>query len=211
MDLEEKISIYQKELLDTPDLSEEYIRAHHDKVNWPLLSRFKNFTPEFLRDFKHEIDWTDYTYANILANMFSLELIREFQNEVDWCVVSQHFQMPEAFILEFGDQVNWYFISGHQKVTEKMIEKYEKLLDWDRITSAQRMTDEFVRKYKHKINWPCYFKENFASFSIMKEFILKTDFVSIDEFESSDLNEYEKKEIQKLLDLKNTFKIKKTY
>jgi hypothetical protein len=67
------------------------------------------------------------------------------------------------------------------------------------------MSEEFVEEFKKKIYWESHFEELCVDYNIIKKYILRTDFESIDEFETSHLNEKQKRDINNLLKLRQIF------
>ena len=102
--------------------------------------------------------------------------------------------------------LSWYNISLSKDLTEEFIREFADKLHWDAILLHYPMSVELTYEFNRYINWESYFILINADFSIMKQFILKTKFRSVDNFKTLHLSSSQKQDIQKLLDLKYMFK-----
>ena len=100
----------------------------------------------------------------------------------DWDVLSKEATLSAEFIREFKDKLNWFRLSIYQDFSEPSL-----------------------REFKDYILWNNYFFRQKVSYQIIKQFIIKTNFRELSEFYTSHLNDTEKKEIEKLLNLKYMF------
>ena len=67
------------------------------------------------------------------------------------------------------------------------------------------MSENFIIEFESKIEWEMYFYFQEASLQILKRFIFKTGFKETGNFKMNHLTETEKKELEKLLNLKYMF------
>jgi hypothetical protein len=102
--------------------------------------------------------------------------------------------------------LSWYNISLSKNLTEELIREFADKLHWDAILLHFPLSVELTYEFNQHINWETYFLLISADFSIMKQFILKTSFRSINGFKTSHLTDSQKQDIQKLFDLKYMFK-----
>jgi hypothetical protein len=101
---------------------------------------------------------------------------------------------------------HWITISVHPGLSEEFIREFSDKLDWTILSQKQKFTDEFILEFKHLIDLDYCFIHNKVGFPIIKKFIPKTTFRSIYDFKVSHLSDIQKKEIQRLIDFKRTFK-----
>ena len=99
----------------------------------------------------------------------------------------------------------WFTISMVPNIGDEFIREFADKLDWPNVSRIQKLSDDLIYELKHYINWNNYFIYNEANFSIIKQFILKTNFRKLDNFKSSHLTNSQKQEIRKLLDFKFIF------
>jgi hypothetical protein len=147
-------------------------------ANWELISRRKNLSEEFIREFQKKLNLNTLFQYNKLSEDF----IREFIHKVDWYIISYYQQLSESFIREFSNKVDWFAIS-----------------------ETHYFSDEFIEEFKEKIHWKIFFQENYVKYEIIKRNILRTNIKHIDEFKTFHLNETQIREIDKLLKLKRIF------
>jgi hypothetical protein len=153
-------------------------------------------------------DW----YVISVSAKLSEEFIREFQNELDWKYICTHQVLSEKFILEFESKLDWTDLSDHQILSEDFIRRNKDKLDWNSLIRFQNLSDSFLIENSKTINWNDYFfnKED-ISYKILKKFIGKVDFSQKDKSYYFEINLYylnveQRKEIQKLIELKDLFK-----
>ena len=102
--------------------------------------------------------------------------------------------------------LSWYKISLSKQLTDDVIREFADKLHWDAVLLHYPLSNELTREFQKYIDWEHYFVLINADFSIMKEFILKTEFDSTEQFKTSHLTEFQIAEIQKLFDYKYLFK-----
>ena len=141
---------------------------------------------------------------NLLKDIGIQTPVREIDSNT-WGHISMKIDLSEGFIREFQDHVYWNYISSYQKLSEEFIREFEDKIDWDRIPASQILSDEFILEFNGRIDWELYFYYAAGSYPIMKKFISKTSYRSSLEFKSRHLNENQKREINKILELKNIF------
>jgi hypothetical protein len=102
--------------------------------------------------------------------------------------------------------LSWYKISFSKHLTDDVIREFADKLDWDALLLHYPFSNELTREFQKYIDWEHYFILINADFSIIKQFILKTEFDSTKQFKTSHLTEYQIVEIQKIFDFKYLFK-----
>ena len=127
-DFREKADWFQ--ISNTLTISVPFIREFQDKVVFNCLY-ITQFSVDFLREFRHKINWTDVSMRYPLTE----DLIREFQNYVNWGVISACQILSERFIEEFKDRVYWGDVLEFQDVSAQFVERMKDKVD-------------FARKYK---------------------------------------------------------------
>jgi hypothetical protein len=124
-----------------------------------------------------------------------------------WENISIDYTLSEEFIREFQVQLDWQSISSYQKMSEDFIREFVNKVCWYRIPTSQSLSDEFIIEFSDKVKWEFYFYYTEGSYPIMKKYISKTNHKKCSEFRTKHLTEKQKEEIERLLKLKNVFKI----
>ena len=167
---------YQKKLLKKAGCEFENELA---TINWASICEYKTLSEEF---------------------------IREFDCYLNWAYISSFQKLSEDFIREFQDKVKWYRISADQQLSESFIREFQDRVSWLSVSTDQHLSDTFLLEFQHKILWKWYFGSRKSTFSIMKQFICKTDYKSVlDDFKISHLSEPQQQEIERLLTFKHVF------
>jgi hypothetical protein len=99
----------------------------------------------------------------------------------------------------------WFLTSRYTPLTEEFIREFADKLDWAEISRKYEFCDNFLIEFKNHILWDTFLIYRPVGFSILKEVILKTKFRSIDLIFPGPTTDEQKKEIQKILDLKYMF------
>jgi hypothetical protein len=146
-------------------------------------------------------DWLEISRSGNLSE----EFIREFQGKLRWGNLSICQKMSENFIREFSNKVEWKFISNYQQMSESFIREFNNEVDWLIISRKHTLSDEFIEEFKEKIRWKLYLQEKYVKYDIIKKNIFRTNIKNIDEFKTLHLNKKQKRDINKLLKLKQIF------
>ena len=93
--------------------------------------------------------------------------------------------------------------------------EFKEEIHWRDVYYHQTLSDDFLIELQDTMNWTLYFINANSSFSIMKKYITKADHLYYQHFKLSHFNDQQINELQRILDLKNTFqkekfKLKKT-
>ena len=119
-----------------------------------------------------------------------------------WYHLSGNRKLSEKFMREFKDELYWKPISRKQVLSEDFIREFKDYIDWQYASYCQNLSTAFLIEFKKEIHWNDYFYELEIEFEFMKQYILKSNFTDIYQFKSNHLNDAQKQEIQKLLNLK---------
>lgn len=170
-------------------MTEEFIRANRDTVDWYSVSRHCTLSLQFITEFRDYADWSMISRKQKLTEDF----IRHYQADVDWDYISTYQTLSEAFIDEFEEYLDWmnvfrfqdlseeyiinqkefildnecfswFDIAGRKKkVSEQFIRVFQTKLkskDWDNISLHQDLSFAFVSEFKNKINMDNVKKHN---------------------------------------------------
>ena len=99
----------------------------------------------------------------------------------------------------------WYFTSRYTSLNEEFIRGFADKLDWSEISRKYEFCDKFLIEFKNRILWDTYLIYRPVGFSILKDVILKSKFRSVYSIFPGPTSDEQKKEIQKILDLKYMF------
>lgn len=177
-------------------LTEDFIRKYHDKVDWRCISIYQNLSENLIREFCDKVDWI---YISINQKL-SEEFIEEFQHKVDWYSISEYQKLSEEFIKKFQNRVNWYFISKHQELSESFISEFQHKLNMNTIIEFQELSEDFARKELAKneyllIKFIKRYKD-VLSYEFIMDFIDYIDINLLDLNNRNDLTEEQKNSIR---------------
>ena len=85
----------------------ELIQIYNNE--WNLISKKKNLSEKFIREFQNKVIWSYISRYQKLSE----DLIREFKDKVNWNRVSMKKNLSKEFILEFYDYLDWKQILNH--------------------------------------------------------------------------------------------------
>ena len=185
-------------------LSQIGIKQSENKMtfgDWEGVSREKDLSEEFIREFKNDLEWFSVSKFQKLSE----SLIVELKGYVNWLGVSKYQKLSENFIRENVVNVCWEYICIHQKLSENFLREFQDRVYWGIISSQYKLTDEFLIEFKDMVNWEYYFRFQEPSFYITKKIISKSDDIRIKNIKTSHFNEIQKQEIEKLLAIKYMF------
>jgi hypothetical protein len=134
--------------------------------------------------------------------------VNKSENELrlgSWYNISTYHNLSEEFIKEFKDKVFWKSISKNQILSESFIREFKDNVSWWEISRKYVFLIDFLNEFKEKIIWNMYFETHKIEFTTMKRFISKSNYTNVNQFNTTHLTEYQKTEIQKIINLKYIF------
>ena len=123
----EKYKDYLEDFLEMQSLkmdekySEDYIRSHQDETKWRYVFSYKNFSIEFLEEFKHK------------SNTFGVD-------------IAGNPYITKEIIDKFKDEINFEKLSSNKHLTEDIIMAYKEDLDMRRISANSKLSYDFIRE-----------------------------------------------------------------
>jgi hypothetical protein len=123
-------------LISKSELSEDFISAFQDRVNWTLVSKKSKLSEKFISRFSDRVDW-DYISSN---QTLSESFISKHKNDVNWIFISGGQVLSEEFIRSFKDRVNWTLISKTQNLSDSFISEFSSYLDQFYVARNRRNT-----------------------------------------------------------------------
>jgi hypothetical protein len=145
---------YWKEISKDCQLSEEFIDAYQDELDWLCICRYQKLSEDFIRCHINKIKFGAISQYQKLSEDF----IRDYKNKVDWKSISTYQTLSEDFIREFHNKVNWFRISSNQKLSENFIREFKDKVDWDCISYKQQtLSEDFIREFHDKVHWNTIF------------------------------------------------------
>lgn len=163
--LGEDVTTYWEQIKYKLRLSEDFIRAFQDIVDWDTLGWSQDFSEDFLLEFQDKFGWNRISGNQILSEDF----IRKYQDKVDWFDIGWHQKLSEQFIEEFQDKLGWRNISSYQKISENFIRKYQDKVSWSSIPRHQRLSEKFIAEFANRVSWYAIAKKQ----KLSEEFIKK--------------------------------------
>lgn len=179
---------------DRPDIYEMIAKTNFiDNVAWSNWLIYSGVSERFIRAFINQIDWL---YLNSVRYL-SVEFLREFKERIIWDKMTRHVIINVEFLTEFKKFIDWSFFT--QDVVKKdlnLVRLFEEYVDWDIVSSCQRIFEdvEFVEHYKDKLNWriiSCSLiipEKNIKQFSSYVDFIQYKYYLSDANIDSNSLN-----------------------
>lgn len=165
-------------------LCEDFLRFHHEKVNWELvmihqqlsekfieefehkkkdhrnlwdyISRYQNLSEKFIMKHEDKIAWDELIKRRQnFSEDFYKENFHRFRNKGDFL---RHQKLSDNFIKKNFTGSIWSQISTDTHLSQENMIKYSDKVDWTKIERYNKhMKDHtFVKKYKDKINWNRY-------------------------------------------------------
>ena len=118
------------------------------KKQWEDISKRKNLSEDFIREFQDEVDWSCISMYQNLSESF----IREFQDNVNWWSISMYQKLSESFIRDFQNKMKWYQISSRQKLSESFIREFKDKVDWGWISVYQKLSENFINEFTDRLD-----------------------------------------------------------
>ena len=128
---------------------EEFVRKHHQQLDWFYISGIRILSEDFIRTFKDDVNWNQISYHSW---MLSEDFMREFKDRLNWHTLSYRQRMSENFMREFKDKIDWHMVSSyHQKLSEDFMREFKDKIDWYEISHQQKFSEDFAREFKKKL------------------------------------------------------------
>ncbi len=107
----------------------------------------------FWRENRFRIAWTDISKMKNLSKDF----IREFQNELDWTILTRNSNIDESIIEEFWDKINMKDALTRREFSEEFLKRHRHELNWEMISYFQgHLSEQFVEEMKDYIVWDSF-------------------------------------------------------
>lgn len=107
----------------------------------------------FWRENRFRIVWTDISKMKNLSKDF----IREFQNELDWTILTRNSNIDESIVEEFWDKINMKDALTRREFSEEFLKRHKHELDWEVISYFQgHLSEQFVEEMKDYIVWDSF-------------------------------------------------------
>lgn len=129
------------------ELTEDFIREFHDKVNWEYISKCQKLSENFIREFHDKVDWVSISINQKLSESF----IREFQDKVDWECISSYQKLSENLVREFQDKVDWHHIS--YQVECELLGILCEFATGDYNQEPRFFSGNFIREFQDKLDF----------------------------------------------------------
>lgn len=146
------------------ELSEEFIRQYHDKLDWPTLIDAGVLNESLLNDFHDKIklpfDWERIiTYYEKL----SLEFLTKFLDKFHPDVLLENQRVPAKLLYKILK--NPKYDAGiaekalqHQPITPQMLKVIEKadmseVISWYEISKSGKLSNKSIESLKKDLNW----------------------------------------------------------
>lgn len=199
--LSEEIGKYS---CDKTNLTEDFIKRYHTKLDWYYIITSFYLSEEFMREmiemkeFRNVVSWDMIIQYQILSEQFLRELfenkslwismrkickyqeisekfIREYEKYIDFERISQYQNLSENFIRDYYYLLDWQKISQYQNLSENCIEAHQDLVDWQAITICQNLTEDFMERFANRIYWSFINRTKKIISDDLQQYIIKKD------------------------------------
>lgn len=116
------------------------------KFDWAQISKWKNLTVDFLREFGDRLDWRAIT-GNCF---FTEEMMDEFRDKLDWKSLASNRYLSNDFIRKYKDRWDWERISYFQDLDEEFVEEMEDYIDWNWFNPCRSTYSKYSEEFKKK-------------------------------------------------------------
>lgn len=162
------------------ELSDEFIRKYHDKLDWKALIRFsipsELIISEFHSYLKFDIDWQELLENYELSENFLIKFIDKFDEDllIETQKVSAklflRLMKRSTYPYDIIDKVIEYQIISPQKI-EAIIKTFnENEVNWYKISKDAKMSDATLNKYNSSILWTVFSRYNTISEKRMSKY-----------------------------------------
>lgn len=131
---------------NTEDVSLDFIHEFSKLLDWDKVSERNDLTEDFIRLYHYKINFDLISYDNL-----SIYFIREYRDILDWDKLSKRNNLSEEFYTEFQNYIDWKIIS-QKHLSEEFIRKFQNKVDWDYISKRTDLSNKFLLEFIHKLN-----------------------------------------------------------
>lgn len=124
-------------------LSESFIDANKDIIDWNFICKHNKLNIIFLSKYYKFVNWEIVTRYQVLTD----DIFNIFRDLLDWDYITKTFLLSEEFIETYIKYVVWKNICTCSKLSESFIEKYQNLVCWLNIFLYQELSEYFIDKF----------------------------------------------------------------
>jgi hypothetical protein len=125
------------------NLTDEFIFKFSEKLNWPILMKWKKFDNDVLLKYMSKVP------PEILCKYqkLSTEFIDEHLEKLDWYNLCEYQDLPEEFIIKHKDKINWGQVSRYQKMSLEFIQEHKRFLNEVKLEQNDKIKNirQFIR------------------------------------------------------------------
>jgi hypothetical protein len=161
------------EICESRKMSEDFLYAFCDNINFYTISKFQRLTENFIDEFfgmlnperviyyqtvserlieKYIVPLGDF-YRICERQNLSIDFMRRHRDRILFNIVSIYQNLSEDFIDEFSDKVDWQEICRFQVLSEPFMEKHLEKLHWFNVSIYQKLSEQFIERYADRVNW----------------------------------------------------------
>lgn len=98
----------------------EYLRVHHNFINWSYISKNMILSDDFIREFFCVLDWKLLSqYQNLSDNIIS-----EFKYKIDWALASKYQNLSKNTLIKFKNDINKDQLKCNAKIPAALREEF---------------------------------------------------------------------------------------
>lgn len=121
---EKYMEYYNAAICKTQHLSEDWISANVDVIEWYDLScAHRTWSDAFLTRFSSRLDTARLCYSAILTEQ-QIETLQQ------WAIISSTQSLSTEFILKHADVVVWHLIASKQNLSGELVERIQRMDGW---------------------------------------------------------------------------------
>ena len=88
-------------------LSENFIRNHHQNMDWASISIYQKLSQEFIREFQHKVNWCcislyqELSYKFIVSNISKINIDNLYKNEKITLTLEEKKQIEKIISIKY--------------------------------------------------------------------------------------------------------------
>ncbi len=128
-----------------PDLSEQFIEKHFNRLNLLNICYFSKLSEEFIQ--KHISILKCVSHSICFHQKLSEKFIRNNLGFIDWEAISQTQELSIEFLREFKDKIFWHNVISYKQLDEDVLLEFLDKIDLELVFVTQNVSEDFISKY----------------------------------------------------------------
>lgn len=143
-----------EEISSEPELTEDFIRDHKEKVNWEHISKYQRLSNAFILEMEEHIHFDDLSYNENLTE----ENIQEFSSKL-YCdyIIVRHFPVSDQTLQDMFPYINWKNIHNLLAIYNTQflpfVQRYQEHIHWTAIFENYSFSEEEMKILGDTVQW----------------------------------------------------------